>query len=273
MGKTAGVSGAFSIQLLGTGTSTGVPLIGCGCEVCRSADPRDRRWRSAALVRLGGRALLLDAGPDFRAQCLRWRVGRVDAVFITHAHADHLFGFDDIRRFNTMQGNAVIPCYAGPETLAGVRRVFPYISRRVNAQGLYRPLIDFVPAEAPFEALGARLTPLPVVHGDVETNGVRIDFLGRSLAYVPDVHEIPGGTLALMGGLDLLVLNLLRPREHPTHLSFGRAVGYARAIGARMTRFTHLSHDVTHARLAAALAAEDASFAPAYDGLRVDLVE
>ena len=168
------MNGDFSILFLGTGTSTGVPLIGCGCEVCRSRDPRDERLRSSALVTLGGRTLLLDAGPDFRAQCLRRRVSRIDAVFITHAHADHLFGFDDIRRFNTMQGNAVIPCYAGPDTIAGMHRVFPYITQRRNTLGLYRPLIDFIPVTAPFEALGARLTPLPVIHGSIETNGLRI---------------------------------------------------------------------------------------------------
>lgn len=262
------MNGDFSILFLGTGTSTGVPLIGCGCEVCRSRDPRDERLRSSALVTLGGRTLLLDAGPDFRAQCLRRRVSRIDAVFITHAHADHLFGFDDIRRFNTMQGNAVIPCYAGPDTIAGMHRVFPYITQRRNALGLYRPLIDFIPVTAPFEALGARLTPLPVIHGSIETNGLRIDFQGRSLAYLPDVHEIPSATLDLMRGLDLLVINMLRPRPHPTHLTLGRALVYAARLAPRHTLLTHLSHDYTHAQLLPHL---PPSVLPAYDGLDFSL--
>lgn len=258
----------FSLRFLGTGTSVGVPLIGCDCAVCRSDDPRDRRWRSAATVTLGGRVLLLDAGPDLRSQCLRWRVPRVDAVFITHLHADHVFGFDDIRRYNTLQGGQVIPCFAGPETLAGLRRIFPYITDRPNAQGLYRPLIDFTPVSVPFEALGARLTPLPVIHGGGETNGLRVDFAGRSLAYLPDVHEIPEATLARMAGLDLLVLNMLRTREHPTHLTLERALGYAARVGARQTRFTHLSHDFTHAALGALL---PPGTAVAYDGLEIPL--
>lgn len=257
---------AFALRFLGTGTSVGVPLIGCGCPVCRSDDPRDRRWRSAATVSLGERVLLLDAGPDLRSQCLRWKVPRVDAVFVTHLHADHVFGFDDVRRYNTLQGGQVISCFAGPETLAGLRRIFPYISDRPNAQGLYRPLIDFVPVRGPFEALGARLTPLPVVHGDIETNGLRIDFAGRSLAYIPDVHEIPESTLALLGGLDLLVLNMLREREHPTHLTLARALGYAARVGARRTLFTHLSHDLSHAALEARL---PPTVGVAHDGLEV----
>ncbi len=258
----------FSFRFLGTGTSVGVPLIGCDCAVCRSTDPRDRRWRSAAFVMLGGKGLLLDAGPDLRAQCLRWRVPRVDAVFVTHLHADHVFGFDDVRRYNTLQGGQVIPCFAGPETLAGMRRIFPYISDRPNAQGLYRPLIDFVPVQGAFEALGARLTPLPVEHGDVETLGLRIDFVGRSVAYLPDVHVIPAPTLALMGGLDLLVLNMLRERGHPTHLTLARALDYATRVGARRTLFTHLSHDLSHAALEARL---PEGIGVAHDGLEVRL--
>ncbi len=259
---------AFSIRFLGTGTSTGVPLIGCDCEVCHSRDPRDERLRSSALLTLGDRTLLIDAGPDFRAQCLRWRVPRVDAVFITHAHADHLFGFDDIRRFNTMQGNAVIPCYAGPDTIARLHAVFPYITQRRNALGLYRPLIDFIPVASPFDALGARLTPLPVIHGGIETFGLRVDYAGRSLAYLPDVHEIPEPTLALMRGLDLLVLNMLRPRPHPTHLTLGRALVYAARLAPRRTLLTHLSHDYTHAQLLPHL---PPTVLPAHDGLTLPL--
>lgn len=259
---------AFAIRFLGTGTSTGVPLIGCPCAVCQSADPRDRRLRSSLMVRLGGRVLIVDTGPDFRGQCLRHRVPRVDAVFITHAHADHIFGFDDLRRFNTLQGNAVIPCYAGPATLAALHRVFPYISQKRNAQGLYRPLIDFIPATVPFEALGACLTPLPVVHGDIETLGLRIDFAGRALAYLPDVHVIPEVTLAQMRGLDLLILNMLRPRPHPTHLALGRALAYAARIAARRTLLTHLSHDYTHVQLLPHL---PPTVTPAHDGLALTL--
>lgn len=259
---------AFAFRFLGTGTSVGVPLIGCTCAVCQSNDPRDRRWRSAAFVTLGDKGLLLDAGPDLRSQCLRWQVPRVDAVFITHLHADHAFGFDDVRRYNTLQGGQVIPCFAGPETLAGMRRIFPYISDRPNAQGLYRPLIAFVPVQGAFEALGARLTPLPVEHGELETNGLRIDFAGHSAAYLPDVHVIPEATLELMRGLDLLVLNMLRERAHPTHLTLERAVAYAVRVGAKRTLFTHLSHDLFHAELEARL---PEGMGVAYDGLDVVL--
>jgi len=258
----------FRIRFLGTGTSVGVPMIGCACPVCASGDPRDRRDRCAAYVTLGDRGLLLDAGPDLRAQCLRWNVPRIDAVFISHLHADHIFGFDDLRRFNTLQRNAVIPCFAGPETIAGLRRIFPYIGEQPNSQGLYRPLIRFTPVDSPFDALGARLEPLPVLHGGIETFGLRIDFAGRSLAYVPDVHEFPEATLERMRGLDLLVLNLLRERPHPTHLTLGRAVEYARRIGARQTRFVHFSHDFLHEELLRRLPA-DAQ--PACDGQELAL--
>lgn len=264
----AGADTVFAIRFLGTGTSTGVPLIGCPCAVCHSADPRDQRLRSSLMVTLGGRVLVIDTGPDFRAQCLRWQVPRVDAVFITHAHADHIFGFDDLRRFNTMQGNAVIPCYAGPDTIAALHRIFPYITQRRNALGLYRPLIDFVSVAAPFEALGARLTPLPVIHGATETFGLRIDFNGRALAYLPDVHVIPEATLSLLEGLDLLILNMLRPRPHPTHLSLGRALVYAARVAAKRTLLTHLSHDYAHAQLLPHL---PPAVAPAHDGLALSL--
>ncbi len=243
----------FTVQLLGTGTSVGVPMIGCHCPVCTSSDPHDRRLRASSYVTLGEHALLLDAGPDLREQCLQWGVPRVDAVFITHLHADHVFGFDDIRRFNTLQGNQVIPCFAGTETIAGLRRIFPYISSTPNPQGLYRPLITFTPVASAFDALGARLTPLPVQHGSLETFGLRIDFAGHAFAYIPDVHFIPDATLGLLTDLDLLVLNCLRSRPHPTHLTLAQALDYASRIGARETLFTHLSHDALHAELSSTL--------------------
>ncbi|MBR5591332.1 MAG: MBL fold metallo-hydrolase [Kiritimatiellae bacterium] len=259
----------FTAQFLGTGTSVGVPLIGCTCPVCKSSDPRDNRLRSSLYVTLGERALLIDAGPDLRAQCLRWQVPRVDAVFITHLHADHIFGFDDVRRFNTLQDNQVIHCYSGPETIDGMRRIFPYISNKPNGQGLYRPLIEFCPVIAPFEAFGARIIPLPVVHGKAETNGIRIDFNGASLAYVPDVHEIPESTLALMAGVDVLILNMLRERVHPTHLTLSQSLAYAERIAAPKTFFTHLSHDLLHADLVAQLPPQ---ITPAYDGQCITLI-
>lgn len=258
----------FTIQFLGTGTSVGVPVIGCTCPVCTSADPRDERLRAAACVMLGEKALLLDAGPDLRMQCLKWKVPRVDAVFITHLHADHIFGFDDVRRYNTLQGNQTIPCLAGPETIAGMKRVFPYITDTPDPTGLYRPLITFAPLTGPVEIFGAKLTPVPVNHGKAETLGIRIDFDGRALVYIPDVHEIPEASFALLEGLDLLVLNLLRERPHPTHLTLEQSVAYARRIGAKETRFTHLSHDLTHAQLLEKL---PAGLLPAVDGEKVIL--
>jgi phosphoribosyl 1,2-cyclic phosphate phosphodiesterase len=214
-------------------------------------------------VTLGDRALLLDAGPDLRQQCLRWQVPRVDAVFITHLHADHIFGFDDVRRFNTIQNNQVIQCYTGPETLEGMKRIFPYITDKPSNNGLYRPLIQFCAVTGAFEALGARLTPLPVVHGNAETQGLRIDYAGASLAYVPDVHEIPAETVALMRGVDVLILNMLRKREHPTHLTLDQSLAYVEAIQPGRAYFTHLSHDLLHADLLTQL---PAGITPAVDG-------
>lgn len=258
----------FRLQFLGSGTSVGVPVIGCSCPVCQSLDPRDQRLRASLYVTLGDKGLLIDAGPDLRAQCLRWQVPRIDSVFITHLHADHVFGFDDVRRFNTLQNNQVISCYAGEETIAGMKRTFPYISNTPNTQGLYRPLIEFVVVQETFEMLGATCTLLPVQHGNIETNGLRIDFNHHAIAYLPDVHHIPEETLHLLQGLDVLIINMLRERPHPTHLTLERSLAYAQQIGAKQTYFTHLSHDLLHADIEKMMPAH---IAPAYDGLVISL--
>ncbi len=259
---------SLSLCILGSGTSSGVPLIGCQCPVCTSVDPRDQRLRASLYLSLNGKGLLIDTGPDFRTQCLKWHVPRVDAVFITHLHADHIFGFDDIRRFNTIQNNQSIPCYASPETIDGMQRIFPYISNQPDPQGLYRPLIDFIPVTEPFNALGATLTPLPVQHGRAETFGLRIDFNGKSIAYLPDVHTIPETTFALLQNLDLLIINMLRQRPHPTHLTLEQSLTYAQRIQAKQTLLTHISHDLTHREIATHL---PPTISPAYDGLTLSL--
>ncbi len=262
------MAATFSVCILGSGTSSGVPLIGCHCPVCTSTDPRDQRLRASIYLSLNGKGLIVDTGPDFRMQCLKWQVPRVDAVFITHLHADHIFGFDDLRRFNTIQDNQTIACYAGPETLAGIQRTFPYISNQPDPQGLYRPMIDFIPVVNPVCALGAKLTPLPVRHGRVETCGLRVDFEGKSLAYIPDVHEIPEATFELLQGLDMLIINMLRLRPHPTHLTLEQSLAYVQRIGAKQTLLTHISHDLLHTEIVPLL---PPTITPAHDGLTVTL--
>jgi phosphoribosyl 1,2-cyclic phosphate phosphodiesterase len=179
-----------------------------------------------------------------------------------------VFGFDDVRRFNTLQNNQVIYCYAGEATIAGMKRTFPYISNKPNTQGLYRPLIEFCAVGQTFEAFGATFTLLPVQHGGIETNGLRIDFNQHAIAYIPDVHHIPEETLPLLQGLDVLIINMLRERPHPTHLTLEQSLAYAQQIGAKQTYFTHLSHDLLHTEIEQKMPAH---IAPAHDGLTFSL--
>lgn len=255
----------FKLLFLGTGTSVGVPLIGCTCPVCTSADPHDNRRRSAVYITLDAQALQIDTPPDFRDQALRFKLPRVDAVAITHLHADHIFGFDDVRRFNTIQHNQVINTYAHPETLKGMKRIFNYISSSPT-DGLYRPLINFIPQDKTFETLGARITPLPVLHGHETTQGYRVDYHGKSVAYIPDCHEIPETTLDLMHDLDCVILDGLRHKEHKTHLTFERAFAYFARIQAHRSYLTHMSHDILHVDLEKILPPNNFV---AYDGLEL----
>ncbi len=256
----------FELLFLGTGTSVGVPMIGCECAVCTSKDARNWRRRSAVYVRVGGKGILIDTPPDLREQALTFRVREVNAVLITHSHADHLMGFDDIRRFNTLSG-AVMPVYALPPVLEEVRKVFHYVGATAQS-GLYRPLAEFRPVTAAFDVCGARVTPVPVYHGAVNICGFRVDFDGRSLGYVPDCHSLADESVALLSGVDVMVLDALRDRPHPTHMSVDESVAMLARIGAARSYVIHMCHDLDHAELQSRLP-KDAFVS--YDGLHVQI--
>lgn len=255
----------LTLQFLGTGTSVGVPQIGCRCPVCTSSDPRDTRRRSGVYVRAGKVAFVIDTPPEFRLACLAYRVARVDAVVLTHAHMDHVAGFDDVRRFNTLNGRTVLPCYAAAETIEAMHHIFPYITEEPNPRGLYRPMIHFTAVAQPFAIGDVTLTPLPVVHGP-RTNGYLMERQGRRMVYMPDCAEIPPQTKALMQNLDVLVLDCLRERVHPTHMNLERALAVVAELAPRRTYFTHLCHDVSHAALQRKL---PRGVRVAYDGLKI----
>lgn len=254
------------ITFLGTGTSAGVPVIQCNCPVCTSSDRRNRRWRSSLYVETGGQHLIIDTSTDFREQALAFRVPRVDAVLITHAHADHVFGLDDIRRYNTLQ-DAIIPVYAAAPTIADLRRIFSYVTTAVNPTGLWRPRLDFQIRDAAFNIGSVRVMPLPVKHGRTPTFGFRLDVGGRSLGYVPDCHKMPPATEAAFRGVDTMILDTLRVRLHSTHMSLSESVALLGRLGATRSFLTHIGHELDHA---AADAAMPLAIRAAYDGLTVE---
>ena len=253
----------LQITFLGTGTSHGVPMIGCDCETCRSDDPRDHRSRPSIYLQTGdGTALLVDAGPDLRMQALRHNLRRVDAIFFTHSHADHIAGLDDVRRFNAIQQRP-IPCFGDEATVADIRRMFAYAFDKGAPQGGGVPRLELFSIGGPFCIGTQELIPVPLVHGHRQILGLRI---GR-FAYLTDCNRIPDASLALLQGLDVLVLDALRERTHPTHFTIDEAVKAATLIGARRTYFTHMAHDLRHAPTCARL---PEGMELAYDALVVD---
>lgn len=250
------------VTFLGTGTSTGVPVPTCDCEVCRSTDPRDQRLRPSVLLEWDGAAVLVDTSTDLRRQALDHGLKRLDAVLYTHAHADHVFGLDELRLFNWRKGGAM-PVYGSPVTLAAIRRTFWYVFEETEAGG-GKPLLDLHEVEAPFALFGRTVIPVPLQHGRLPITGWRIG----TFAYLTDVSSIPETSYALLEGLDVLVLSALRFRPHPTHLHLERALEEAARIGARRTLFTHIAHEIAHAAVAPTL---PSGVALAHDGLAVEV--
>jgi phosphoribosyl 1,2-cyclic phosphate phosphodiesterase len=249
--------------MLGSGTSTGVPVIGCTCAVCTSDDPRNRRLRTGLWIETDRASILVDASADLRQQALRFGVARVDAVLFTHAHADHIYGLDDLRAFNFRQGEP-IPCFGPAAALEAIRGAFAYIFDGHAPEGGGKPQLVMVPVRERFDLLDAEVVPVPVWHGTMEVFGYRIG----GLAYVTDCKRIPDASLRLLEGVEVLILDALRYRPHPTHLSISEAVETAARIGARRTVLTHICHDIDHAAPLVALPQE---IELGYDGLAFEV--
>lgn len=256
---------------LGTGTSFGVPQIGCDCAVCRSNDPRDRRTRSSAVIEVGGREqvtrLLIDTAPELRLQLVAAGIGNVDAVLYTHEHADHVHGIDDLRAV-TARNRLPLPVFGDKATLESLRSRFRYIfDSDVNVTpGTTRPegsLVEIFPG-VPFEVNDVQVVPFHVPHGRGSVTAFRIGDIG----YVTDAQRLPPEAIKALEGVKVLVLNALLRKPHPTHLSISEAVAVAAEVGAERTYFTHLTHNNSHASLAAEL---PSGVSPAYDGLIVEV--
>ena len=226
----------------------GVPTLGCGCAVCTSADPRDRRLRPSLLLRWNhgqrDRVVVIDTGPDFREQALRNRLTRVDAVLYTHGHADHILGLDDLRplSFTVSREGGMIPLYASEDTAEILRRVYDY-TFAPDATYPNRARVQIVPLGERINVLGVEFIRVPLLHGKMEISGFRF---GRT-AYLTDVSAIPEASFALLEGLDHLIVSALRHKPHPNHATLDQAVGWAKRIGARQTWFTHIAHELGHA--------------------------
>ncbi|MEQ1887052.1 MAG: MBL fold metallo-hydrolase [Bryobacteraceae bacterium] len=256
---------AIRLTVLGSGTSSGVPTIGCPCAVCASKDPRDNRLRPSVLLQYDGRNVLIDVTPDFRTQALRYGIKRVDAILLTHSHADHILGLDDIRPLNYHQGGS-IPVYGLEPTLDVVRRVFQYAFDKKPTMSSSPKVALTTISEEPFELFGRTITPVPLIHGDTAVIGFRIG----NAAYLTDHSDIPEASQDKLQGLDVLFLDALRHRAHPTHTTVSQAVGWVEKLTPRRAFFTHISHDLPHEATNATL---PQSARLAYDGLQLEVAD
>ena len=252
------------VLVLGSGTSQGVPVIGCECGTCRSTDPRDRRLRASVLVQIAdGPSVLIDTTTDLRAQALAYNVKRVDAILYTHSHADHVMGLDDVRRFNVLQ-KAAIPCYGDARTLQDLRRIYSYIFDTDAPRGGGIPQVVLTEIAGEFCIGRATVVPIPLLHGSRRILGYRIG----SFAYMTDCSAIPDESWPLLVGVRTLILDALRDRPHPTHLSLEEAVRVTERLSPSRAYFTHMCHDLPHEATCARL---PAGVELAYDGLSFEI--
>lgn len=251
------------VTFLGTGTSSGVPSIGCTCAVCRSADPRDKRLRPSIYVDVEGHAsILVDTSPDLRQQALTYGVARVDAILFTHSHADHILGLDEIRRFNHMQRGA-IPCYATADVWTNIRKTFHYIFDGLPRLGGGIPMIETHEIAGPFQIADVPVVPVPLLHGNMPILGFRFG----SFAYLTDCSAIPDESWPLVENVDTVVVDALREKKHSTHFTVAEALAAIARIAPRRAYLTHMAHDLGHAQTNAKL---PAGVELAYDGLVLD---
>jgi len=230
------------VTFLGTGTSQGVPMIGCDCDVCRSPDPRDQRLRSSIYVETPECSLVVDTGTDFRTQALRENIRNVDAVIFTHSHTDHIMGFDDLRRFSHARGS--MPVYASAETMRDLERVFQFAFNTSNPAPYYLKPEPHV-IDGPFKLGETLITPLPVPHGDSIVNGYLFSRANQKLVvYLSDCSAVPDKIVEEISGVKALIIDALRDRPHPTHLSVGQALEIAARVKPEETYFTHICHDL-----------------------------
>jgi phosphoribosyl 1,2-cyclic phosphate phosphodiesterase len=265
---------SLKVTVLGSGTSHGVPAVGCDCAVCHSPDPRDRRTRASILIELqtsdrqppfarAVRSILVDTSTDLRAQALANNVRRVDAILFTHSHADHILGIDETRAFNRIQQTS-IGCYASAETEAYLRRMFEYIFTGPGQEGGGVPLLTLFSIAGPFTLGGVEVVPVPLLHGTLPVLGFRIG----EFAYLTDCNQIPERSWPLLDGVRVVILDALRESPHPTHFTLSEAIDVASRLEAERAYFTHICHELSHAATCARL---PAGVELAYDGLVLEI--